>query len=828
MNADSRQVRLKIQGMHCASCVARVEAALRAVAGVRGASVSLATERAVVEIGDGAVDETALVRAVDRAGYVATPVTDEAGDDLHSHQAERTSEVRVWRNRAIFGGLLSGMILKLSLDGHDLTAGWLMLALATPLQVVLGWPYYVGAWRLLRHGSANMDTLVALGTTVAYGFSVFGLVHAQWLAGGSAAHVAHLSEAGLRAYAVWFQRPAIGHHYFMDSAIILTLITLGRFLEAQAKGKASEAILKLLDLAPPTAHVLRDGVEVEMPAAEIRVGELVVVRPGERVPVDGIVRVGRSAVDESMITGESMPVEKVFGSAMIGATINQSGLLHVEATRVGRDTTLEQIVRLVRRAQESKAEVERLADRVSGVFVPIVLAIAVATFVGWAAFGPEEGRWARAVLNMTAVLIVACPCALGLATPTAVMVGSGRGAGLGILIKEATALERAGTIDLVLIDKTGTLTLGRPEVTDVVTLSDSGPQPVTTSQVPKSVLLLPPSAGGEGCGEGSTTLNVAVEKPLTTTLSPQTGRGRSVTVPEVVTQEELVRLAASLESGSEHPLARAIVERAREWHVRLESPTEFEATPGGGVRGRIGESVVLVGSAQFLRDTGVDCEALTATREQLERERKSAVFVARDGRLVGLIALADQIKPSSRQAVLELRQLGLDVFLMSGDNAETAAAIARRAGIRAERVLAGVLPDGKAAVVRQFQQAGRIVAMIGDGINDAPALAQADLGIALGTGTDVAIEAGQIVLVSGDLMGAVRAIRLSRLTWSVIRQNLFWAFIYNVAMIPLAALGVLAPVVAAAAMAASSVSVVTNSLLLRRRPLGGDEPWTST
>jgi len=808
-----------------------VEQALRAVSGVSTASVSLATERAVVEFRAGSSDEPALVRAVEQAGYVAAPLTSEEVDDLHSHQAQRAAEVRVWRNRAILGGLLSGMILKLSLSAHELAAGWMMFALATPLQVVLGWPYYVGAWRRLRHGSANMDTLVALGTTVAYGFSIFGLVYAQWF-GGAPSHGLPVAETGLRAYAVWFQRPGIGHHYFMDSAIILTLISLGRFLEARAKGKASDAILRLLDLAPPTACVRRDGIETQVPAADVRVGELVVVRPGERVPVDGVVRVGRSAVDESMITGESMPVEKMFGSPVIGATINQSGLLHVEATRVGRDTTLEQIVRLVRRAQESKADVERLADRVSGVFVPVVLAIAAATLLGWATFGPADGRWARAVLNMTAVLIVACPCALGLATPTAVMVGSGRGAGMGILIKEAQALERAGTIDVVLIDKTGTLTLGRPEVTDVVTVIAADQHSVSavpdaSAQVPKSFLPLPPSAGGEGRGEGGTAL-IASEKPLTPALSPQAGRGRRAVESAGVTQEELVRLAASLESGSEHPLARAVVERAREWHVRLDAPADFEATAGGGVRGQIGESTVLVGSYEFVKNAGVDCEPLTAKREQLERERKSVVCVARDGMLVGLVAMADQIRPSSRQAVLELHQLGLDVFLMSGDNAETAAAIARRAGVRAERVLAGVLPDGKAAVVRQLRDDGRVVAMIGDGINDAPALAEADLGIALGTGADVAIEAGQIVLVSGDLIGAVRAIRLSRLTWSVIRQNLFWAFIYNVAMIPLAAAGMLAPVVAAGAMAASSVSVVTNSLLLRTRRLGGDEPWTSS
>jgi len=750
-----KTIELTIRGMHCASCVGRVERALAGVGHVRGARVNLATEQAVVDIDDEAVKPEELVQAVEHAGYQAELARSEWTDQVKEHRTRRAEEIRVWRVRVVAGVLLSLMLFKLSWDAIDATTGWMMLVLATLLQVVLGWPYYVGAWQRLRHLSANMDTLIALGTSVAFVFSTVGLVLYQW-----------------------FGNTTIGYHYFMDSAIILTLITLGRFLEARAKGKASDAILKLLDLAPPTARVLRDGNEVELPAASVRRGDLMVVRPGEKLPADGVVRVGRAAVDESMLTGESVPVEKGFGDEVIGATINLNGLIQVEATRVGRDMALEQIVAVVRRAQESKAQVERLADRVSGVFVPIVLAIAVATFLGWALFGPENARWTVAVMNTTAVLIIACPCALGLATPTAIMVGSGRGAELGILIKDAASLERAGSVDTIVLDKTGTITLGELEVTDV--------------------------------SLGWTTVDLRGDVTAT-----KAGFDTAVDVAG-----NLLRVAASLEHGSEHPIARAIVQRATELGILPVAPDSFEAVPGRGVRGRIGADDVVVGTERFLTEQRISVEPFAAERDRLENSGKTVVYVARCGSLLGVIALADRPKPTSRAAVSGLRELGLDVFLITGDNQRTAESVAGQVSIGFDRVLAGVLPEMKAAKIRELQEAGRVVAMVGDGINDAPALAQADLGIALGTGTDVAIETGQIVLVSGDPVGVVRAIRLSRATLRTIRQNLFWAFIYNAVSIPLAAGGVLHPMVAAVAMAASSVSVVSNSLLLRRRSLG--------
>jgi Cu+-exporting ATPase len=749
-----KTIELTIRGMHCASCVGRVERALAGVGHVRGARVNLATEQAVVDLDDEEVNPDVLVQAVEHAGYQAELARSEWTDQVKEHRDRRAEEIRVWRVRVVVGVLLSLMLFKLSRDAIDLTTGWVMLALAAPLQVVLGWPYYIGAWQRLRHLSANMDTLIALGTSVAFGFSTVGLVAYQW-----------------------FGSTAIGYHYFMDSAIILTLITLGRFLEARAKGKASDAILKLLDLAPPTARVLRDGQEVDLPAASVRRGDLMVVRPGEKVPADGVVRVGRAAVDESMLTGESVPVEKGFGDEVIGATINLNGLIQVEATRVGRDMALERIVAVVRRAQESKAQVERLADRVSGVFVPIVLAIAAATFVGWAVFGPETSRWTDAVMNATAVLIIACPCALGLATPTAIMVGSGRGAELGILIKDAASLERAGSVDTIVLDKTGTITLGELEVTDV-------------------------SLGG-------TAVDLRGDA-----IAAKAGFAKAVGVAG-----EIMRVAGSLEQGSEHPIARAIVRRATELGVSPPVPDSFEAVPGRGVRGRIGADEVAVGTERFLTELQIPVDTFSDERRRLEGAGKTVVYVARSGTVLGLIALADRLKPTSRAAVSGLRSLGLDVFLITGDNQRTAEAVAAQVSIGFDRVLAGVLPEIKAAKIRELQEAGRVVAMVGDGINDAPALAQADLGIALGTGTDVAIETGQIVLVSGDPVGVVRAIRLSRATLQTIRQNLFWAFIYNIVSIPLAAAGVLHPMVAAVAMAASSVSVVSNSLLLRRRTL---------
>ncbi len=771
----SRELHLDIHGMHCASCVGRVHDALAAIGGVRGVRVNLAMEQAVVELADAPpVDESQLLRAVARAGYRAELASDTV-DHVRAHERDRAAETRRWRNRLLLGVLLSLMIFKASISQYESMSGWIMLSVATPLQFGLGWPYYVGAWRRLRHLSANMDTLIALGTTVAYSFSTAGLVLAEW-----------------------FGATMIGYHYFLDSAIILTLITLGRWLEARSKGKASEAILKLLDLAPPTARVVRGDEEQQIPAAEVRRGDTIVVRPGERIPVDGRVIAGHSAVNESMLTGESMPVEKWPGDEVVGGTLNRNGAIRFEATRVGRDTALEQIVRVVRRAQESKATIERLADRVSGVLVPIVLVIAIATFLGWALFYTNADWWVRGVLSMTAVLIVACPCALGLATPTAIMVGSGRGARSGILIKDAVALERAGSVNTVVLDKTGTITRGEPAVTDAMHRDDAH------------------------------AFNLAIpdHRPVSTRQSvaeERDARSDIVEVPMLRGElQELILVAASLESQSEHPLAQAIVARARLWGLAVERPETFEAVPGRGVRGRLGGADVLVGTERLLRDASVGTDSLRIKAEEtrLKSDGKTVVFVARAGQLLGVIALADEVKPTSARAVAELNRLGLDVYMITGDNERTAGTIARAVGIRREYVLAGVLPEMKAAAIRKMRAADCVVAMVGDGINDAPALAEADLGIALGSGTDVAMETAQFVLVSGDLRGVARAVRLSRATLRTIRINLFWAFFYNIVMIPLAAFGVLPPMVAAAAMALSSVSVVANSLLLGARSLG--------
>lgn len=757
-------LRFQVSGMHCASCVGRVEAALKAVPGVAQARVSLTSEQAIVELQDSGVTESDLQRAIERAGYESTRIRDDGTEVLRAHEQQRANETRRWRNRFILGLILSMAIFRLSLNPHGLANGWLMCALATPLQVVLGWPYYVAAWRRLRHWSASMDTLIALGSSAAYGFSLAGLIMMQWFGWTMETHAAPalprvLSDPSGVFWATLvraFHAPPFGYHYFADSAIILTLITLGRYLEAGAKGRASQAILRLLDLAPPKARVQRGDTEVELRVSELVHGDRVIVRPGEKIPVDGIVRDGQSTVDEAMLTGESLPVGKSPGSEVIGATVNLNGVLTVEATRVGRETVLEQIASVVRRAQESKADIEHLADRVSAVFVPVVLLVALATLVCWLWIGPQESRWSLAFLHTIAVLVVACPCALGLATPTAVMVGSGLGARLGILIRDAQTLERAGSIDTVVLDKTGTITQGSPHVSELV------------------------PAGGVDNGD-------------------------------------LVLVAASVERASEHPLARAIVEYAQNWRLPLERIEDFIATPGGGVRARIGDDEVRIGTAEFLGQSGVSLDELSAAKDRLEAERYTVVGVARGGRSIGLIALADRIKPGSAAAVVELRQMGLDVRMITGDHERTALAIADACGIDPSRVMAGIGPAAKAQAIEQIQQRRHVVAMVGDGINDAPALARADLGIALGTGSDIAIEAGQIVLVSGELMSVVRAIRLSRATLRVIRQNLFWAFIYNVVMIPLAAIGLLSPIIAAGAMAASSVSVVSNSLLLRWR-----------
>jgi Cu+-exporting ATPase len=719
---------LAIGGMHCASCVARVEGALTGVPGVAAARVNLATERARVVVDPRQVDAEQLAQAVAAAGYSARRDELAPGAGAESLRRERRLQIAYWRNRLIVGALLAlplvvlgfGPMLAPSALGHAAWVPWVMFALAGVLQVYLGGPYVKGAWDRLRQGSSNMDTLIALGTSTAFGYSVV-----QLLAG-------HAHQA----------------HYFMDAGVILTLITLGKFLEVRSKGVAGAAIERLLDLAPRQARVVRDGDEVDVPLAEVRRGDRVRVLPGATVPVDGVVLEGESSVDESMLTGESIPVEKHPGDPVTGATQNGDGTLLVEAQRLGRESALEGIVRLVREAQGSKAGVQRLADTIASWFVPIVLLVALATLLGW---GIASGQWGRAVLNAAAVLIIACPCALGLATPMAVAVATGRGARAGLLVREASAFERMDRIASIVFDKTGTLTVGKPVVTDVFT-----------------------TAGW--------------------------------------TRASLLRLAGAAEAGSEHPLARALAGEAGGAKA-----TSFQAVRGGGVHAQVDGRAVLVGSERFLAESKVDTAALDEAARQWEAEAKTVLRVAVDGQPAGAIALADTLKPHAREVVGQLAHQGVAVYLVTGDNPATAHAIASSLGLSTAQVFAAVLPDGKAAKLAELRARGGRVAMVGDGLNDAPALAAADVGIALGTGTDLAKAVADVVIATDDLRAVPRALRLGRATLAAIRQNLFWAFAYNTAGIPLAALGLFGtygPLIAALAMSLSSVTVVARSGLL--------------
>ncbi len=740
------KVQIHVSGMTCASCVARVEEALRSVTGVVSVGVNLASEKATVEYIDG-TKIADLRRAVKDAGYELGEETGTLEDVTTASQRE----IKNVRNRFIAAVVLAAVIMALMWAPVFTGKSYLLWVLATPVQFWAGWRFYRGAWGALKHRTADMNTLIAVGTSAAYFYSLVAVLFpGLFRAGGLEPHL-----------------------YFDTSAMIIALILLGRFLEARAKGQTSAAIKRLIGLQPKTALVVRDGKETEIPVEDVQVGDLILVRPGERVPVDGIIREGSPSIDESMVTGESLPVEKKEGDEVVGATINKTGSFQFEATCVGKDTTLARIVRLVEEAQGSKAPIQRLADVIASYFVPVVIGIAVITFIIWYFAGPAPSL-TFAFLNFIAVLIIACPCALGLATPTAIMVGTGRGAEQGILIRSAEALERFYKVDTLLLDKTGTLTEGKPEVTDIITIS------------PHS-------------------------------------------------EDEVLGLAAVVEHDSEHPLGEAVVRAAQEKKLKIAKASGFRAIPGHGAEARVNKKKLLLGNLKLMKDRGITLNGLEEKAEDLLKNGKTVMFLGVNGKAAGVIGLADTLKPNAKAVVAEIRRMGVEVAMVTGDNRRTAGAIAREAGI--DRVLAEVLPENKSAEVKKLQDEGRIVAMVGDGINDAPALAQADVGIAIGTGTDVAMETGEITLIGGDLGGLATAISLSRRTMWTIKQNLFWAFAYNTLLIPVAAgvlylafgssgvpsglnfilgnYGFLNPILAAAAMAASSITVVSNSLRLR-------------
>jgi Cu+-exporting ATPase len=739
------EVTIPITGMHCASCVRKIEHSLSMIDGVIKASVNLATEEATIEYVPGQVTPHDLRKAIRDLGY---DVSEEAAEEELEDYEKITREAtvtgwmrRFWISAAFTLPIVIGMLHEFHGFGGAVTAAlanpFLQWALATPVQFWAGWPFYKGAWAAAKHGTADMNTLIAVGSSAAYLYSVATILFPGFFRAAESGHAAM---------------------YFDTSAVIITLILLGRYLESRARGRASEAIRRLAGLRPKTARVVRNSQEMDIPIESVLVGDIVIVRPGEKIPVDGIVVDGTSAVDESMITGESIPATKRPGDEVIGATINKTGSFTFKAIRVGKDTALAQIIRMVEQAQGSKAPIQRLADIIAGYFVPAVIVIAILTFIVWIILGPTPA-FNFALLNFVAVLIIACPCALGLATPTAIIVGTGKGAEHGVLIKGGEILERAHKVTTVVLDKTGTLTKGEPTLIDII-----------------------PSPGFD--------------------------------------ESELLKFAASAERRSEHPLGEAVVRGAESRKIELSEVSAFSAVTGEGIDSQIDGRNVLVGNTKLMYDRNISLDGLGFRAEKLSAEGKTPVFVSIDGKLAGVLAIADTLKENSAQAVRAMHNMGLGVVMITGDNQRTAESIAKQVGI--EQVLAEVPPQDKAEEIRRLQEEGRIVAMVGDGINDAPALAQADVGIAIGTGTDVAMETADVTLISGDLMGVVTAISLSRRTIKTVRQNLFLSFIYNVLLIPLAA-GVLYPAFgillnpmwAAAAMSLSSVSVISNSLRLR-------------
>ncbi len=733
---------LPVEGMTCASCVARVEKALKNVDGVQNAAVNLATEKATIEFDSSSIGVGQLQKAVADAGYTLVAPAAEAQANTGS---PKEASLKKLRADFLLSVVLTVPIMALSmLSMFDAYAAWsplsmdytnkILLVLTTPVMLFAGKRFFAGFWSAAKHRTADMNTLVAVGTGSAFVYSTIAVLFPEWFAHGG----------------------GMPHVYFDTSATIITLILFGKLLEVSAKSKASEAIRKLIGLQPKTTRVIRHGGEVEVSVEQVNAGDVVLVRPGERIPVDGVVTKGSTTIDESMMTGESVPVEKTTGMRVIGGTVNTTGIIEFRATAVGKQMLLSQITKLVEDAQGSKAPIQNLADKIAAVFVPSVIGIAVAAFLFW--YFVNDAGFTHSMVNFIAVLIIACPCALGLATPTAIMVGTGRGASLGILVKNAESLERMHKVQTIILDKTGTITEGKPSVAQVVAF--------------------------EGFDEN-----------------------------------RILGHAGSLEQKSEHPLARAIVDIARRKELLLTEPKLFQSSTGFGLTGMVGQSAVAVGNAALMREYGLHFSGHEELIEKISAEGKTPVFVAIDGVAAGLIAVEDAPKPASADAIRQLQESGIEVMMITGDNQRTASAVAGSVGLK--QVIAGVLPLDKARHVKAIQAEGKIVAMVGDGINDAPALAQADVGIAMGGGTDIAMEAADITLMRGDLRGVVQAQQLSKRTISTIKQNLFWAFLYNVIGIPLAASGMLNPMFAAAAMALSSVSVVGNSLRLRRLEIGG-------